>query len=70
MMPKVIPENRQITSPVGTIEYKARKLKGSGTTAGGVVLLDNAIGTRAMDTMIDARAKRVKPPVLASPTEY
>ena len=60
IIPKVIPEKKHRTRPVGTIDVKARRVSGSGTVAGGLVLADNAIGTRAIDTMTDATAKRVK----------
>jgi hypothetical protein len=70
MMPKDMPERKQTTRPVGTIEYRARILKGSGTATGGAVLLDSAIGTSAIETITDATAKRVKPLVAARPMEY
>jgi hypothetical protein len=70
MMPKDMPERKQRTRPVGTIEYRARRLKGSGTATGGTVLLDSAIGTSAIETITDATAKRVKPLVAARPMEY
>jgi|TARA_B110001454_G_C12649963_1_gene404990 hypothetical protein len=70
MIPKDIPERKQTTMPVGTIEYRARREKGSGTATGGAVLLDSAIGTSAIETITEATAKRVKPLVAAKPMEY
>jgi hypothetical protein len=70
MIPRVMPERKQTTRPVGTMEYRARSVKGSGTATGGAVLLDSAIGTSAIETITDATAKRVKPLVLASPMAY
>ena len=70
IIPKVIPEKKHRTRPVGTIDVKARRVSGSGTVAGGLVLADNAIGTRAIDTMTDATAKRVKLLLSASPIAY
>tara|TARA_B100000809_G_scaffold265422_1_gene324199 strand:- start:784 stop:999 length:216 start_codon:yes stop_codon:yes gene_type:complete len=70
MIPKDIPERKQTTMPVGTIEYRARRVKGSGTATGGAVLLDSAIGTSAIETITEATAKRVKPLVAAKPMEY
>jgi hypothetical protein len=70
MTPRDMPERKQTTRPVGTIEYRARRVKGSGTATGGAVLLDSAIGTSAIETITDATAKSVKPLVVASPMTY
>ena len=52
------------------MELRVRKVIGSGIEVGTEDRLDNAMGTKDMETNTEATANSVNPAVLERPTEY
>tara|TARA_B100002051_G_C16507122_1_gene520865 strand:+ start:572 stop:751 length:180 start_codon:yes stop_codon:yes gene_type:complete len=59
-----------MTSPTGTIERNFLKVMGSGIPTGAEADDESATGTKAIETRIEAKAKRVNSEALAKPIAY